>query len=146
LLDNVIQFETLTIVRISRGDVGLATDNGQPLLLAEGLHVRNVRLFSYLSAKQVNQQYLKHGSLHIMRVAKGFYGLVTDNNIPKLLPEGTHVTNANVFSFDGVQLINQAYITHGTFHILRIPRGMVARIIDNNKPKLLEGTHCINSS
>ena len=61
------------------------------------------------------------------------------------MPEGIHVTNTNVFKFDGVQIINQPYITHGTFHILRIPKGQVAKVIDNNKPKLLEGTHCINS-
>ena len=82
--DNVIRYETLTIVRILRGEVGLAMDNGQPLLLAEGVHVRNVRLFTFIDCKPVNTQYLQHASLHIMRVPKGFYGLVTDNNIPKL--------------------------------------------------------------
>jgi hypothetical protein len=50
-----------------------------------------------------------------------------------------------LFTFDGVKLINQPYVNHGTLHILRVPKGSVALVSDNNKPKLLEGTHCINS-
>jgi len=145
LTENYIEYETLTIVRVNRGQVGLAQDNGKPYLLAEGIHVKNERLFRFQESKSVNVQYLKHGSIHVIRVPKGHYGLVTENTVPKLLPEGVHVTNSNVFSFDGLQLINQPYINHGTLHILRIPKGMVALVTDNNKPKLLEGTHCINS-
>jgi len=145
LTKNYINIESLTIIRVQRGEVGLANDNGQPLILGEGLHVRNNRLFQHVRFESVNQQYLKHGSIHIIRVPKGHYGLVTENTVPKLLPEGVHVTNSNVFSFDGLQLINQPYINHGTLHILRIPKGKVALVSDNNRPRLLEGTHCINS-
>lgn len=145
LTKNSINYETLTIVRVQRGEVGLATDNGQPLILGEGTHVRNNRLFQHIKFESVNQQYLKHGSIHVIRIPKGHYGLVTENTIPKLLSEGVHVTNSNVFSFDGLQLINQPYINHGTLHILRVPKGKVALVNDNNHPRLLEGTHCINS-
>jgi hypothetical protein len=88
LSDNVIRYESLTIVRVQRGELGLASDNGQPIILGEGIHVRNIRLFEFTKCVSVNQQYLKHMSLHIMRVPRGHYGLVTENTIPKFLPEG----------------------------------------------------------
>lgn len=62
-----------------------------------------------------------------------------------------HVANSAVFHFDGLQLVNQPYIRHGslrylsdsyiqgTINILRIPRGKVALVNDNNRPRLLEG-------
>lgn len=53
---------------------------------------------------------------------------------------GVHVSNSNVLTFEGVQLINQPYLSHGTLHILRIPKGQIALVTNNNKPKLLEGT------
>ena len=145
LTENTIEYESLTIVRVQRGEIGLAMDNGQPLILGEGIHVRNQRLFRFEKHESVNQQYLQHGSIHVIRVPKGHYGLVTENTVPKLLIEGVHVTNSNVFKFNGLQLINQPYLNHGTLHILRIPKGKVALVTDNNIPRLLEGTHYINS-
>eukprot|EP01114_Cavostelium_apophysatum_P001457 TRINITY_DN1125_c0_g1_i4.p1 TRINITY_DN1125_c0_g1~~TRINITY_DN1125_c0_g1_i4.p1 ORF type:complete len:733 (-),score=224.80 TRINITY_DN1125_c0_g1_i4:49-2136(-) len=145
LTKNQITYETLTICRVQRGEVGVAMDNGQPLLLGEGIHVRNNRLFQMVRFESINQQTLSHGSIHVIRVPKGHYGLITENAVPKLLPEGIHVTNSNVFQFEKFELINQPYIRHGTLHILRIPQGKVALVNDNNRPRLLEGTHCINS-
>jgi len=145
LAENEIVFESLTIVRILRGQIGFAMENGHPFLLGEGLHVKNDRLFTFVGSKPINTPYLDHGSLHLIRIPKGFYGLVIENTVPKLLQEGVHVTNSNVFEFKGFQKINQPYLSHVTLHILRVPKGMVALVNDNNKPKLLEGTHCINS-
>jgi len=144
--ENLIVSDTITIARVQRGEIGLAMHNGQPLLLAEGIHAKNDRLFKFESFQTINQEYIKHGSIHMIRVPKGFYGLITENAIPKLLPEGLHITNSNVFTFDGIQTINQPCLSHGTMHILRVPKGQVALISDNNKPKLLDGTHYINSN
>eukprot|EP01116_Phalansterium_solitarium_P011181 TRINITY_DN267_c0_g1_i4.p1 TRINITY_DN267_c0_g1~~TRINITY_DN267_c0_g1_i4.p1 ORF type:complete len:684 (+),score=319.91 TRINITY_DN267_c0_g1_i4:134-2185(+) len=147
LNNNRITHETLTIVRIPRGMFGLARDAGQPFILAEGLHVRNDRNFVFLNMVPVNQSYLHHLSIHIIRVPKGSYGKITEDMVPKLLPEGVHVTNSNVFSFAGMQSANQIYIGHGTLHIVRVAKGNVALVTDNNQPKLLpSGTHYINSN
>eukprot|EP01116_Phalansterium_solitarium_P011180 TRINITY_DN267_c0_g1_i3.p1 TRINITY_DN267_c0_g1~~TRINITY_DN267_c0_g1_i3.p1 ORF type:complete len:694 (+),score=299.14 TRINITY_DN267_c0_g1_i3:257-2338(+) len=147
ITDSPINHETLTIFRVNRGELGLGTNAGQPLVFGEGLHVYNDRLFSFIELKDINQQYIQHGSIHIIRVPKGSYAAVTDNNVPKLLPEGVHVTNSNVFSFNGMQSTNQVYIQHGTLHIVRVAKGNVALVTDNNNPTLLpEGTHYINSN
>ncbi len=78
---------------------------------------------------------------NVMRYLLFCFGWIRSIFKPFLIVSGVHVTNSNVFSFDGLQLINQPYINHGTLHILRIPKGMVALVTDNNKPKLLEGNH-----
>lgn len=145
--DNLITYEILTIVRILRGNLGIASENGNPVLLAEGLHVRNNRLFLFEKSIEINQNYIQHRSIHIIRVPKGHYGLVTENNIPKVLSEGVHVVNSNVFRFDKLECANKDYINHGTIHIIRVAKGKIALVRDNNLPKFLkEGTHCINTN
>jgi hypothetical protein len=64
-----------------------------------------------------------------------------------LLPEGAHVTQSTIFAFDELKAANQPYLTHGTIHILQVPKGKVALVTESNHPKLLpDGTHFINSS
>lgn len=48
--------------------MGLATENGFPFVLGEGLHVRNSRVFQFIKTDTVNQQYIRHGTIHIIRV------------------------------------------------------------------------------
>jgi len=147
LTQNPIKYETLTIVRVQPGQYGLALESGTPRLLDEGLHVYNTRLFVFVEFKTVNQNYLNHGNIHIIRVPRGSYGLVRENNVPKLLAEGLHVTVSNIFAFDSIKTANTAHIQHGTINILQVPKGTVALVTENNQPKLLyEGTHYINSA
>jgi hypothetical protein len=93
-----------------------------------------------------------HGSIHIIRVPSGHFALVTENTVPKLLGEGNlvlkqihivgiHVANSNLLAFEGMQSANQPYLTHGTIHLMRVAKGEVALVTDNNIPKLIgEGT------
>jgi regulator of protease activity HflC (stomatin/prohibitin superfamily) len=143
--ENKIIFESLTIVRVLRGEIGFAIENGHPFLLGEGIHVKNNRLFQFIGTKSMNTPYLGHGSIHLIRVPVGFYALVIDNNVPKILKEGVYVTNSNLFEFKRFEKINQPYLSHINLHIFRVPKGMVALINENNQSKLLEGTHFINS-
>ena len=46
--DTVIQFGSLTIVRVLPGELGKGQLNGQPLLLGAGVHLINDALFSFL--------------------------------------------------------------------------------------------------
>lgn len=147
LTENPIECETLTIVRVQRGEYGLAVDGGQPIILGEGLHVRNSRLFQHKRFIPVNQQHIQHGSIHIIRVPKGMFALITENNVPKLLAEGVHITNSNLLEFHRFENANQPHLSHGTIHLVRVAKGQIAKITDNNKNNFLqEGTHFINSN
>jgi hypothetical protein len=86
LTENPISYETLTIVRVNRGEYGLAIEDGKPKMLAEGrristikvyfyifiliigLHVKNTRLFQHVGFKQMNQKHIQHGTVHILIV------------------------------------------------------------------------------
>jgi hypothetical protein len=63
LTENPIQYETLTIVRVKPGEYALALDEGRPIILGEGLHVRNSRLFNYVSIVAMNNAYINHGNI-----------------------------------------------------------------------------------
>eukprot|EP01116_Phalansterium_solitarium_P011184 TRINITY_DN267_c0_g2_i4.p1 TRINITY_DN267_c0_g2~~TRINITY_DN267_c0_g2_i4.p1 ORF type:complete len:889 (+),score=349.16 TRINITY_DN267_c0_g2_i4:54-2720(+) len=143
----LIQYETLTIIRVQNGEYGLASLNSTPLILDQGLHVYNDRNFKFERRVSVNFEHLTHGGVHIIRVPKGKYASVTEGNNQKLLPEGIHACRSLVFSYNRLEDVNQEYIHHGTLHILRVNKGKVALVSENNLFRLLpEGTHCFNSS
>eukprot|EP01117_Protostelium_nocturnum_P011094 TRINITY_DN4026_c0_g1_i1.p1 TRINITY_DN4026_c0_g1~~TRINITY_DN4026_c0_g1_i1.p1 ORF type:complete len:725 (+),score=259.13 TRINITY_DN4026_c0_g1_i1:386-2560(+) len=147
LSKNLIQNGPLTIVRVPRGKLGLAMDAGHPVLLDEGLHVRNSRFFEYRSETDFNKSLIQHGSIFIIRVPRGEFGLVIENQIPKLLSEGLHVTNSNVLTFVEFKTTNQPHLRHGTINLIRVAKGQVALVVDNNHYKFLpQGTHFINSN
>jgi len=134
---DVITHETLTMVRIPKGFYGLATLNGQPLILAEGIHVRNTRLFEYLEKKEINQEFIKHGTINILRIPQGKYGKVVENNIPKLLSAGNYVTDSSLFTYHGLVDVNQPHIQHFTIQIVRVPKAFVGMMTIGTKPLLL---------
>jgi len=146
LTDNPITYESLSIVRVQKGEYGLAQENGRFLMLKEGVHVRNSRLFSFVKVVDVNQKYIHHGTIHIILVPVGEYALVNENNKPKILKTGQYVIDSNYFSVAGFVDVNQEHIQHGTIHIIRVLKGKIALIINNVKPMLLhEGTHTFTS-
>jgi len=146
LTDNPITYESLSIVRVQKGQYGLAQENGRYLLLSEGLHVRNSRLFRFVRFEEANQKYIHHGTVHILLVPVGEYALVVENNKPKILKTGQYVIDSNYFSVTNFVDVNQEHIQHGTIHIIRVLKGKIALINNNVKPMLLhEGTHTFTS-
>jgi len=146
LTDNPITYESLSIVRVQKGQYGLAQENGRFLMLKEGVHARNSRLFNFVKVLDVNQKYIHHGTIHILLVPVGEYALVNENNKPKILKTGQYVIDSNYFSVAGFVDVNQEHIQHGTIHIIRVLKGKIALINNNVKPMLLhEGTHTFTS-
>lgn len=146
LSTNPIEYESLTIVRVNRGEYGLATWGGKPKILSEGLHVKNDRLFAHVGFKQMNQKHIQHGTVHILIVSSFEYALVTESNVPKILKSGTYVVDSPFFSVEGFVPVNKEHIQHNTLHIVRVPKGKVALISENNKFHLLpQGTYSFNT-
>lgn len=146
LNEGVITYESLSIVRVQKGCYSLAEDNGTFIVLAEGIHVRNSRLFRHLQFVDVNQKHIQHRTIHIIIVPVGEYALVFESNKPKILKTGRYVIDSNFFSVAGWANVNQQHIQHGSIHIVRVLKGKIACINNNLKPILLhEGTHTFNS-
>jgi len=146
LTEDVITEGTFTMVRVRRGQLGLAMENGKPVLLQEGLHVYNNPLFSFVEFKPVDALHVQHMSYHVVRVPRGSFGMITEQARAKLLPEGTHAVNNAVFEYKGLVEVVDAYINHGTIHIIQVPKGKAGLVFESNLPRLLsEGVHIYDS-
>jgi len=144
--DDLISVSNFTMVRVRRGQLGLAVENGKPVLLQEGLHVYNNPLFSFVEFKGVDAQHVSHISYHVVRVPRGSFGKIKEQNRVKLLPEGTHTVNNAVFEYCGLVDSIEAYINHSNIHIIQVPKGSVGLVNESNFPRLLsEGVHIYDS-
>jgi regulator of protease activity HflC (stomatin/prohibitin superfamily) len=74
------------------------------------------------------------------------YALVIENNVPKILKSGTYVIDSAFFVVEGFVAVNKEHIQHNTIHIVRVPKGKVALISENNRFGLLpQGTYTFNT-
>jgi len=100
----------------------------------------------------VSEKLIAHGSVTIAWVQHGEIGLAMMSGREVLLDAGLHVYNNPAFIFDRSIDKNVDYIKHGTFHIIRVPRGKFAKVwvastAGGKQPRLLsEGLHAVDSS
>ena len=144
--EDAIVEATLSVLRVRRGQIGLAMENGKPVLLAEGLHCYNSPMFAFSGFRAVNETHIEHGSYHVIRVPKGSFAIVTEEQRAKLLPEGVHVIDNPIFKFEGLVKASQPYIKHGTIHVIQVPKGAVGLVFESSFPRFLhEGLHLYDS-
>ena len=119
--------------------------NGKPLLLAEGLHVRNTRLFHYGGSIEMNKENIKHGTINILRIPQGHYAKVIEANVPKLLTPGNYVIDSALFTYSGLCAMNEPFIQHETIKIIRVGKGQIGLTSIGTKQCLLpEGLYTFN--
>jgi len=155
---NVISPEEskVLIVRILPGTVGLARERGTEILLDVGTHVFNSGLVSFIeSVNYKDVDSFSHGRYHYLRVARGNFGMVwvevmqngIKSFVPRLLKQGEHFIDSHLFKFNGFVKCNKEYIEHGSIHLISVPKGKIAKVFQENKPRLLgAGKHLIEST
>ena len=142
LTEHRIVMGPLTIVRVAKGEYGLAVENGKPCILDEGWHVRNDNQFVFNDFVAMNQNHLKHGTIHILRVPEGQCVKVIENGYYKLLLAGTHVINSPLVTVGEFTQLNEPLITHGTLTRFIVKKGEYGLGWNNTTPKIFEeGTH-----
>jgi len=77
------------ILIVEQGFVGLAFDNGQPVLLPPGIHVWTSETLTYHSAISLDQHLIKLGPYTLLTVDEG-YAAVTQNNGKQQILMGGH--------------------------------------------------------
>lgn len=89
--------------------------------------------------KQTQLNFGVHGR-YVVNVPQGKLVKAWCGTIPVLLGEGAHVIHHPNFRLDDNHLVNynNEYIQHGNHHILRIPRGKIAKIWIGTRPYILE--------
>ena len=146
------------IVRVPPGNVGCIFDQGNSILLDVGTHVFNSGTVKFhRNIPLASTSHFGHGKYHYVRVPRGRYAKVwaeqlspetrTKSLVPCLLQEGEHFIESHLFKFDGLIDVNETYIHHGSLHIISVQKGFVAKVYQDNFPRLLgEGDHFIESS
>jgi hypothetical protein len=151
------QTSKVLIVRVDPGEVALVRDLGVEKLLDVGHHVFNSGTVSYVTTKvYADSEYFRHGRYHYLRVPRGKFAKVwaevkdragNKSVVPRLLMEGEHFVDNFLFRCNGFVDCSQEYIEHGAVHRISVTKGNVAKIVQDNKPRLLgEGTHLIEST
>jgi regulator of protease activity HflC (stomatin/prohibitin superfamily) len=137
-----ISHGTIHVIRVPKGKFALVwdgTEGGlQPKMLAEGLHVTDSSLFQFTKTVDVSETVISHGNLHLVRVNKGWVAKVVQDNVPRLLGEGSHWRNSTNFQHVGTASQLDDLIQHGTITRFRIRKGQVACAWHNNEPLLLQ--------
>jgi len=92
LTDEYVSAGTRHRILVPRGKLGLAFEQGEPLLYEPGsLHLVNSSLFSYKGSVDITRQVIEHGSLKIVTVKDGQVGITYANGVLRLLQTGRHV-------------------------------------------------------
>ena len=81
-----------TIVIVDQGYLGLAVDNGQPVLLPPGIHVWTSESLHYKEAVALDNHIVKLGPMTLVTVDEGYAAVTQDNGKQRVLPGGhTHL-------------------------------------------------------
>lgn len=142
-----VQQGPLTICRVGPSEVGLAFEHStMPVLLAPGLHVYNEPSFRFDKTVDVKEPYVQHGTFHILQVKRGSYALVWESPTqPRILRQGNYVVASPAFRFEKFTAVEETYIKHGTIFIIQVPKGHLAKVMENVTPKMLpEGVHMLD--
>lgn len=145
------------IIRVSPGCVGTILVQGSPVLLEVGTHVFNSGTVVNCGTSQyASHEHIQHGKYNYVRVTRGALARVwaevaSQNGVvsvqPRLLAEGEHFIASHLFSFEGMSMLSEEYINHGSLHRISVPKGFVAKCMQDNTPRLLsEGDHLIEST
>jgi len=85
----VIQHGDLTIAVVGQGQIGYASDQGQPVLLPPGLHQWRSPTMFFEKAFDLNNNVIRMGPLTLVTVDSGYTAVTEDNGEQKILPGGS---------------------------------------------------------
>ncbi len=140
------------VLNVPLGHYAKVSFGNENMLYGEGQHVIHNQNFTvptdYLV--KVYAPYIQHKDIHVFNVRPGYYAKITIGTDYYLLPPGNHqIRNANLIFNEKEDYVLQTsvYIHHGNLHLLNIPKGKMALVLDNNIPKILMGgQHVINNA
>lgn len=133
-------------ILVRRGEIAIVEwRNGNVRVLSQGWHIIET-LGCRVRRAKVTDNVIQQGSLSIIRVLPGQYGLGLLNGHPLVLLPGRHLINDPLFSFTGSVAMTEAHITVSTTHLLTVAVGKVGLCMVNTTAHFLEpGMHRINS-
>eukprot|EP00971_Amphidinium_carterae_P325707 6456115-Amphidinium_carterae.1 len=90
-----------TILVVEQGFIGLAFDNGQPVLLPPGIHVWTSETLRYMNAVSLAQHIIQMGPFTLLTVDEGYAAVTQNNGRQHILPGGaTHLLDHKNWRFE----------------------------------------------
>jgi len=101
LLTQIIQNGNRTIVTVPQGNVGLAFDRGQPVLLAPGLHQWKSNTMKFSEMIDLSADVIRLGPFTLLTVDEGYAAITQDNGKQRILEGGaTHMLTHRNWKFE----------------------------------------------
>lgn len=143
-----ISHGAVNILRVPKGQVVKAVDEGRPQLLGEGLHVIESPTFSSHGLASLAEKCINHGTITLLRVSKGELALAWYNNEPLLLDTpGCYSYDDPNFVFVRHQSLADKIITIGARKIVLVNAGEVGISYNNGVLQVLEpGRHILEDA
>jgi regulator of protease activity HflC (stomatin/prohibitin superfamily) len=99
--NNALVHGNRCILMVEQGFLGLAFDNGQPVLLPPGIHVWTSDTLSYNKAISLDQHMVSLGPYTLITVDEGYAAVTQNNGKQHILPGGaTHLLNHKNWRFE----------------------------------------------
>eukprot|EP00419_Tripos_fusus_P019601 CAMPEP_0172744204 /NCGR_PEP_ID=MMETSP1074-20121228/134558_1 /TAXON_ID=2916 /ORGANISM="Ceratium fusus, Strain PA161109" /LENGTH=515 /DNA_ID=CAMNT_0013575107 /DNA_START=24 /DNA_END=1571 /DNA_ORIENTATION=+ len=96
-----LQHGNRVILVVEQGYLGLASDNGQPVLLPPGIHVWTSETLHYYLAVPLDQHLLNLGPYTLITVDEGYCAVTQNNGKQQILPGGhTHLLTHKNWRFE----------------------------------------------
>lgn len=133
-----ISNSTIHILRIPQGYYGLVEYNNSPHILTHGTYVIDSALFKFTKIVSINEKYIQHQTIHILRVAKNELEAIIFDTKPVLLPEGYYIFNTSTFERFRTYYVSDKLIKFGTLTRFRIDKGEVGLAWYNSNPLFID--------
>lgn len=101
----VVKHGDLTLAVVEQGQIGYASDKGQPILLPPGLHQWRSPTMAFEGAYDLNNNAIRMGPLTLVTVDSGYSAVTEDNGEQKVLKGGhTYLLTHRNWKFQSARL------------------------------------------
>jgi len=107
---------------VKEGDICLAWNDNQPLILGPGLHC--LTGYPHTIVKE-SKKYIEHGPTKIITIHEGEIGYGEENGTPMLLLPGRHIIQSRQFVWNRWLNLAQEVVNIGPLKIIRVDFGRV---------------------
>merc|ERR1712159_120184 len=151
LMQDVIQMDdenTLDIVRVRPGCIGLAWQDSRPVILSEGLYELRAPRHQFVKLHSAMEEEIRlddSNSLDIVRVLPGKVGLVWEHSQPRLLMARTdpYILKKPAQQFVRLMSLETEHINLSSLHIITLKTGTRGVVWVNGTACIIEeGQHC----
>jgi len=144
ILLNVYSLCRMVLVR--KGEIALTWHNGTPEILPAGRHILLSPANTLDRVVPVNEKFIKHGPIHIIRVGVGElgFGIQSNTGEPVLLVTGKHVIRSETFSFTKFINCTDDITELGNLKLVRVETGKVGYCYRGGELQILPpGLHVV---